>query len=89
MNEITIDCALIHSRTSFHEAFSLALSFPEWYGKNLDALNDCLTAVHEDTKLHLLHWDTLEANLGPYAANAKKVILHAASANPKFAVTFI
>lgn len=35
-------------------AFGDALSFPEWYGANFDALHDCLYAVGDDT---LLLWD--------------------------------
>ncbi len=89
MREITIDCLWIRDRAGFHETIAKALEFPEWYGGNLDALHDCLTDIHEETRVRLLNWEALEANLGNMSGGAKKVILHAASANPRLSVTFI
>lgn len=28
-----------------------AFSFPSWYGRNLDALHDCLCDIHETTEI--------------------------------------
>lgn len=53
MKTITIDCTCIESREHLHAAFAAALSFPEWYGKNLDALHDCLCAITESTRISL------------------------------------
>lgn len=83
-----IDCASIGSRADFHAAFAGVLSFPEWYGRNLDALHDCLTEIGTETHLCLLHWDAMETALGGYAAGAKKAILHAAAENPRLRVSF-
>ncbi len=86
--EVTLDLSGITTREAFHVAFAQALSFPEWYGNNLDALHDCLTAIGTETTLRLVGWDALEQNLGPYAKGAKKAILHAAQENPRLFVVF-
>lgn len=59
MKEITVNCAEIGSMQQLHETLARELSFPEWYGKNLDALHDCLTAICEDTKITFLHFPAL------------------------------
>ena len=87
--EITIDCGLIEDRTGFHETVAKALNFPAWYGGNLDALHDCLTDIHTETRIRFQNWEALENRLGSYAAGAKKAILQATSANPHVAVTFL
>ena len=53
MKHITIDCSQFENKDQLHEAFASALNFPAHYGKNLDALHDCLTAITEPTKLSL------------------------------------
>ena len=34
---------LILNRETLHDILSSKLTLPEWYGRNLDALYDCLT----------------------------------------------
>ena len=41
-------------------SFSEGLSFPEWYGNNLDALNDCLTDINEETLLKIENGSIVE-----------------------------
>lgn len=88
MKEITIDCRGFVPRSDLHKAFADALSFPDYYGNNLDALHDCLTAISEETRIHLLNWDAAEASLGNYARGAKRAILDAAIANTNLAILF-
>jgi len=38
-------------RNEIHEELYRVLSLPEYYGRNLDALHDCLTDISEDTVL--------------------------------------
>jgi ribonuclease inhibitor len=33
------------------------MGFPEWYGRNLDALHDCLGDIREETVIVLLNWE--------------------------------
>lgn len=36
-----------------HDYLKEELSFPDYYGKNLDALYDCLTDIGVETEIHL------------------------------------
>jgi hypothetical protein len=40
---VRIDMARLSSKTGLLGRAARALKFPEWFGKNWDALNDCLT----------------------------------------------
>ena len=89
MKEITIDCRGFIPRSDLHRAFAGALSFPDWYGNNLDALHDMLTSLGEDISLSLLHWEDAEVCLGHYALGAKRAILDAVEENPHLTVQFL
>lgn len=79
MEETIIDCTQIKTQEDLHVLFREALSFPQWYGNNLDALYDCLTDI--SGKVRLLDWETAEIRLGDYGKKAKKVIAAAALRN--------
>lgn len=79
MEEIIIDCTKIKTREDLHRIFRETLSFPDWYGNNLDALHDCLTEI--SGKVRLLDWEAAEVHLGTYGKQAKKVIAAAALHN--------
>ena len=51
MSYIEIDGKLIKSEG--HDYLKEALNFPDYYGKNLDALYDCLTEIGVETKIKL------------------------------------
>ena len=89
MKQITIDCRSIATREDFHNALAGGLKFPQWYGKNLDALHDLLTAISEETVLTFSEWLYAEAVLGRYALMAKKAMTHAASGNPHLNIEFL
>lgn len=88
MKQATLDCRGFVPRSELHRAFSEALSFPDHYGNNLDALHDCLTAISEETQLTLLYWDTAETSLGRYAAALKRVLMDSEQENPKLHILF-
>ena len=79
MEEIIIDCSPIRTKEDLHSIFREALSFPNWYGNNLDALYDCLTDC--TGKVRILNWEIAEGNLGNYGTKVKKVIAAAAVHN--------
>lgn len=43
MSQIFIDGLLVNSQKALHSQLAGALNFPSYYGKNLDALWDCLS----------------------------------------------
>jgi hypothetical protein len=42
---VRMDAVEWHTEDDMHDAFATALDFPDYYGRNLDALNDCLRDV--------------------------------------------
>ncbi|MBQ3357121.1 MAG: barstar family protein [Oscillospiraceae bacterium] len=48
MISLRLDASNASTRSALHDLFQQALSLPEWYGRNLDALHDCLTSLNED-----------------------------------------
>ncbi len=88
MKEVTLDCRGFVPRSELHRAFAEALSFPDHYGNNLDALHDCLTAIADETQLMLLNWNAAEEGLGRYAAALKRVLTDAEAENPRLHILF-
>lgn len=82
MIEAVLDGKEIRDRKQLHEKLACDLNFPEWYGKNLDALYDCLTDIHEETVIRLVHLQELEENLGDYAERFYRVISRAEADTP-------
>lgn len=87
MREITIDGAKIQTKEELHEAFAAMLNFPEWYGRNLDALHDCLTEIREETVIHIEDFDDLEEHLPLYARIVVRVVRHACRENQSLSYT--
>ena len=87
MRTVVLDLAGIPDRETLHRAVAEKLSFPEWYGGNLDALFDCLTSLPEETALTVQNGAALEEALGPYAGIFFRVLNDAAEETSRFAVT--
>lgn len=80
MKHITIDCRSFADKAALHKALAENLSFPHWYGHNLDALYDCLTELEEP--IHL----TLRNFTDP--GGFRDTMLDAANAGIGFSVSF-
>ena len=74
MTDVLIDGNVTENREMLHDAFASQLSLPEWYGRNLDALFDCLTDIHEETAVHIVNGDRLKENLGNMYNGLVKVL---------------
>ena len=79
MAEIVLDGLEIESLEEVHDRFALALDLPEYYGRNLDALFDCLT-------VRLLHREALEDRLGCRGRALVRLLRRAAAENPQVAL---
>ena len=44
-----VDLSKVDTERKLHNALQKGLSLPDYYGKNLDALHDCLTDIMEPT----------------------------------------
>lgn len=82
MKIVTVDCAGIADKAALHQAFAAALTFPDYYGNNLDALYDCLTEIQQDTTLNLENWDSLDG----FSAGFQAVLEEAEADNPHLIV---
>lgn len=51
MNTVLIDLSKITTKEALNAALKEGLSFPDYYGGNLDALHDCLTDITEPTEV--------------------------------------
>ena len=70
MKEFELDGRLCRDRGDFCVRLGTLLRFPAGFGKNLDALNDCLTSLPEPTKLTVTYFDGLEKRLGDWAGSS-------------------
>ena len=83
MAEIRLDGLAPPSLEAVHDRFAQALPLPEWYGRNLDALFDCLTDLGEPVTVRLLHREALEDRLGRRGRALVRLLRRAAEENPR------
>ena len=74
MNIIVLDAKKLTSKGEAHEYLRRMFSFPDWYGKNLDALYDCLGDLPNGTVVMVYGAD----GLTDYAGRVLGVIEEAA-----------
>ena len=85
MKEILINCAGVSSMAQMHDILARELNFPGWYGRNLDALHDCLTGICEDTRITVLHFPAL-----PFpAAGLLRVLRDSEQENEKLEISLV
>ncbi len=77
-----IDGAVIRSRDELHETLACQLLLPAYYGRNLDALYDCLTDIRESCEIVVRNADELFAHLGVYADILQNLLQEAEEENP-------
>ena len=65
-----------------HDALAQAFGFPAYYGRNLDALHDCLTEIGEETAIVMTDMD--EEN--PQARPFLDVLADSARENPRLSL---
>ena len=78
MEAVLLDCAQMTDRETAHDYLAQALNFPQWYGRNLDALYDLLTGYVGPLHLELVNVQALEA-LGGYGRALLSTMEEAAS----------
>lgn len=64
MKRIKLDGKKMTSRTKTHEYLMKKFKFPDYYGKNLDALADCLSEIGEPTEVRIVNEKDMTENLG-------------------------
>ena len=84
MREVIINGAELTDRREMHAQFFNLLEFPDYYGRNLDALFDCLTEMATDTTLTVNNAAVMREYLGEYTDRLKRVLDIAESYNEHF-----
>lgn len=82
MAEITLDGLELQTIDEVHDRFAQAMDLPAWYGRNLDALFDCLTDAHEPVTVRLLHREELRERLGRRGGALIRLLRRAARETP-------
>ncbi|MBD5084475.1 MAG: barstar family protein [Clostridiales bacterium] len=59
METIRLDGARLRDREEAMELLGQALTLPEWWGRNLDALYDCLTDLGRPVRLEVFRRETM------------------------------
>ena len=73
MEFIIIDGRRMTSIEQTHEYLAKALRLPPYYGRNLDALHDCLTDLSRSVWIILINGDCMDEQLDEYAKKLRRV----------------
>ena len=87
MKEIVFDSSQIETMDELHEKLAEVLGFPDHYGKNLDALYDCLSGeIALPLKIIWKNYVATRAKMGKHVAQALKVMEDFSREEPDFIV---
>ena len=87
MNRVQLSAAGWDTPEKAHEELAKALHFPEYYGKNLDALHDCLTSL-SDTQLVIEDCAAASAKMEKWPGFLS-VFLDSAAENPRLDIKLL
>ena len=71
MKRVELPASQLTDKEVLHDVLARELELPAWYGRNLDALHDCLTEL-KSVELVLIGWPD-----EGYLARVRRVILDA------------
>ena len=86
MKIVLLDGEKIDSKADVHAAFAKALSFPEYYGNNLDALHDMLTERSDEIGVIAVNVEMLSEKLGKWWNSLLRLLGDVAKERKKFHV---
>ena len=92
MKKVLLDFSIPETKKGVHEYIAEEMGFPEYYGKNLDALYDELTSITEPTAIGFFmpvpELDDIDFDLMLYLDKVKEIFKDAELVNPQIAVIF-
>ncbi len=80
METIRLDGARLRDREEAMELLDQALTLPEWWGRNLDALYDCLADLGRPVRLEVFRRETMVET--PFGRRLLRVLEDAAEELP-------
>ena len=78
MEKIVLDGKNMCDKLQAHAYIAEKLSFPEYYGANLDALWDCLGELPRGSSILLINREALVMSLGDYGKRLLNTFLQSA-----------
>lgn len=78
MRRVILNGKRMISKEKAHAYLKRKLDFPDYYGKNLDALWDLLTTIHEPLEIHVIHGDRMLLKMGDYGRRLLETLEEAA-----------
>ncbi len=87
MKKILLDFKITETPEQVQDYLALEFDFPDYYGRNLDALYDMLTELGEDTCVGIFETGE-ERRIDRYMARVKRVFKDAEQDNPHLCVIF-
>ena len=81
MEKFILDGLEMIDKSRAHEHIAQVLSLPEYYGRNLDALWDCLGEMPAGTSIILVNKESLYMALGDYGKRLVNTFVQAAMEN--------
>lgn len=88
MKEITLNLTACKTREALHGCIRQALSFPAYYGMNLDALADMLTSLSQPLRLIVCYPATPCDALADYWPRLLRVLDNAALENENLQIIY-
>ena len=82
---IILDATTLRERLPAHDYLKEALALPDYYGRNLDALYDCLTELGE-TEIQFVNLDAAE---GSYFSRVLDLFQEAREENPRLHLSYV
>lgn len=86
MRKITLSGWEMTTKMDAHTYLAKMLDFPSYYGRNLDALWDLLTAMDEPTEITIEDRQVILSYLGKYGEALLDVLCEAGAENPALTV---
>lgn len=86
--DYTIDLSGVQDKAALHDTLSRILPLPGYYGRNLDALYDCLLEPHEPWNISFTGCEQAEKALGGYFVGFKDTFADAEEFTDSVRATF-
>ena len=86
MKSVTLNCKHMTSREALHDYLEKKLELPDYYGRNLDALFDCLTDICEPTTIKIKNRDQADESISQYIDILFTVFANACEENENLSI---
>lgn len=84
---VTLSGNKMLTKDAMHTYLARKLKFPSYYGKNLDALHDCLGEISHPLHVTVTYTERLKEKLGDYGEAFLQVLKDAAEENERISLS--